>query len=165
MEEMKKKWFSKFIIGLTCSSCILFGTAIYASMQKEKGTEEKLNKIAEYDQEIEQLQTGNTIQDKEELKNVLDEKLQLEIETDTYDYNKELETSINSVYTAVEDMKLFYAAEPDKLTKSEEKRINLLKQLCEEYTEKLCSGHKGVDDKELLDQFRQKMDAINLKYR
>ena len=166
MANMKKKLNGVTVIGLACICCVLCGTVVYASIQNEQfDQDKKLTEIEEYNQRIEQLQEGTSVEDKEELKTVLDEKMRLEMETDTYAYDKELEVSMNSVCAAVVDMELFYSQEPNKLQKSEEKRLQLLKQLCEDYRKKLESCIESADYKELLEQFRAQTDKINQKYK
>lgn len=163
---MKKKLNGIIVVGLACICFGLCGTVVYASIRNEQcDQDKKATEIEEYNQRIEQLQGATSAEDKEELKTVLDEKMRLEMETGTYDYDKELEVSIHSVCAAVEDMELFYRQEPNKLQKSEEKRLQLLKQLCEDYKKKLQSGTECADAKELLEQFRAQTDKINQKYK
>lgn len=163
---MKKKLNGVLVTGLVCIGCFLCTTVVYASMGDGKSDRsKKLIQIEECDQKIEQLQDGTSYEDKEELEKVLDKKMQLEIETDTYAYDRELEVSINSVNAAVEDTELFYDQETIPVPKSEKKRLRLLKQLCEEYKMKSESCTESEEYKELLEQFRMKTDTINQKYR
>lgn len=99
---------------------------------------------------------------KEELQTVLEEKIKLEMETDSYDYKSELEISINSVLTAVEDSERFLKENPEKSSKKEEKRLSFLRALCEKYEKQLetCKDHK-----KLLEDYRRELDEINSRYR
>lgn len=163
---MKKKLNGVLVTGLACIGCFLCATVVYASIQDGQSEQDKkLTQIEECNPKIEQLQDGTSVEDKEELKTALDEKMKLEIETGTYAYDEELEVSINSVYTAVEDTELFYSQEPNTMPKSEAKRLQLLKQLCEEYKMKSESCTESGEYKELLEQFRMQTGTINQKYK
>ncbi len=90
--------------------------------------------------------------------------MQLEMETETYDYKMELESAINTGY-AVADVLRYSKMKGDELPKSEKKRLQLLKELCKEYEMKAESCTESQEYKELLEQFRTKADALNSKYR
>lgn len=80
----------------------------------------------------------------------------------SYDYKGELEISINSVLTAVEDSERFLKENPEKSSKKEERRLSSLRTLCERYEKEL---ENSEDYKKLLEDYRIELDEINNKYR
>lgn len=85
-----------------------------------------------------------------------------ETETDSYDYKGELENSINSVLTAVEDSERSLKESPERRTKKSEKRLSSLRALCEKYETEMNTCE---DYKKLLEDYRRELDEINSRYR
>lgn len=170
---MKRKNITQkgIVLFLLCACTVLYGSTVHALVESSESAKgKKLAGINECDRQINRLLgelsgTDDTAQKalKEELKVALDEKMQLEIETDTYAYDKELETSIHSVSAAVADMEIEYKQSPEKLTKMEKKRLDLLKSICLTFTDQISFCRSSTDYKQLLEQFRQEVDEVNRK--
>lgn len=172
---MKRKNYNKkgIVLFLVCACAVLYGFTVHASVESGESVKgRKLAGINECDRQINRLLGEISGADdaaqkamKEELQVALDEKMQLEIETDTYAYDEELEASIHSVSAAVADMEIVYKQSPEKLTKMEEKRLDLLKSLCHSYTDQISFCRSNADYKQLLEQFRKEVDEVNREYK
>lgn len=139
---MKKRKIGKkkIIVFAICVCAVLCGTTAYALVQSnEKIMGGKLAQIDRYEQQAEEL-----------------------MEADSYNYKGELEISINSVLTAVEDSERFLKENPEKSSKKEEKRLSSLRTLCERYEKEL---ENNGNHKKLLEDYRRELDEINSRYR
>ncbi|MCM1244959.1 MAG: hypothetical protein NC293_04850 [Roseburia sp.] len=170
---MKKRKFEKrkIVVLATCVCAILCGTTVYALVQSDEAIrDKKLAEIDNYEKQAKSLMEADANTDdadkrqelKDQLGTVLDKKMKLEIETNSYDYKGELEISIHSVLTAVEDSERFLKENPEKLSKKGEKRLSALRNLCQKYEKELESCE---DYKKLLENYRRELDEIYNNYR
>lgn len=172
---MKRKKHNKkgIALFLVCACAVLYGSTVHASVESDEAVRgRKLAEINKCDRRIDrllgELSGADDAEQKalyEELQVALDEKMQLEMETDTYAYDQELETSIHSVSAAVADMEIAYQQSPEKLTKMEKKRRGLLKSLCHSYTDQMRLCRSNAEYKQLLEQFRKEVDEVNREYK
>lgn len=165
---MKKRKFEKrkIVILAACVCAIFCGTTAYALVQSDEAVRDrKLAEIDHYEKQAKSLMEADANTDdvakrqqiKEKLGTVLDKKMKLEIETDTYDYKGELENSIQSVRTAVEDSERSLKENPEKSSKKAEKHFSSLRNLCEKYEKKMASCE---DYKKLLEDYRRELEKI-----
>lgn len=169
-----KNGIKKGIVSVLLFLCVITcGSTVYALVQCDESTKsKKLARIVECQEQMDHLIEKTSEADdaaqkelKEALVTVMDEKMELEIETDTYAYDEELKVSINSVSAAVADMEALYDQCPERLTKMEEKRLGLLKSLCADFTDQISFAQSNSDHKQLLEQFRKQVDKINTTYK
>ncbi len=170
------KTMKKYVIIAIC--CLLIGILGYsinrATQQSPEDREAaKLERIEELEikekeltEETDSLKTDAKYREnKEALTEVLTEKNDLEMETDTFDYKGALEIAINSSEAAHETGDNLLKENPEKFSDKRKKGISESKKLDKKYRDilKNSDNYTNEDYKKLLEDYYKEKEELNQK--